>query len=267
MVDQESVSSDIYDHQYYVDLNRGYEEFVQGKDFPLFHSALELAAPLGPSLTVLDVGCGRGEVVYLLAQRGCQVYGIDYSAAAVDIAQNFLRDKLVSNQASKISILQMDAKRLTFDNNTFDRIFMLDIVEHLYDKELQECFDEAWRVLKKNGRLIIHTSPNSLNMSVVKWLGRRFGMTFKSDAYHVNEQNLFSLKRHLEFRFNIEKSFVIKQKHYWYESTTGSRTLIRQVARAVDFFLDNPVSHTVIVNTPLNLLLGNDVYVVATPKK
>ena len=47
---------------------------------------LELARP-GPGDRVLDVGCGRGEMVFQSAARGAEVVGFDFSEAAIAIAE------------------------------------------------------------------------------------------------------------------------------------------------------------------------------------
>jgi len=40
---------------------------------------------------------------------------------------------------------------LPFEPGTFDRVLMLDVVEHLYPAELAEALREARRVLKPGG--------------------------------------------------------------------------------------------------------------------
>jgi SAM-dependent methyltransferase len=90
---------------------------------------------------------------------------------------------------------------------------MFDVVEHLQPWELHAAFLEVRRVLKPDGRFIIHTAPNiwydRYAYPVVRWfrtltgLGakyprdpRQFLVEHNKDV-HVNEQSMWSMKRAL----------------------------------------------------------------------
>ena len=59
-----------------------------------------------------------------------------------------------------IGLQRANAQRLPLASASADVVFMLDVVEHLNPAELQATLDEAWRVLKPGGRLVVHTMPN-----------------------------------------------------------------------------------------------------------
>jgi len=103
---------------------------------------------------------------------------------------------------------------LKFPDQTFDFIFMTDLVEHLYPAELQKCFAECKRVLKSNEKLIVHTAPNRWyndfgyplwEQPVNKILNRLFRQNLLTRPIrneidlkvHINEQTLLSLKTYL----------------------------------------------------------------------
>jgi SAM-dependent methyltransferase len=100
-------------------------------------------------MRVLDVGCGRGEILRRCAGLGVEAYGIDYAPVAVQMARG------------AGTVYQADAKRLPFSALFFDRVLMFDLVEHLRPWELDQALAEARRVLRPDGRLIIHTAPNA----------------------------------------------------------------------------------------------------------
>jgi SAM-dependent methyltransferase len=170
-------------------------------------------------MKVLDVGCGRGEILRHCAKLGADAYGIDYAPVAVDLAKH-----LIERQAQppagepeippgKIGVSQADAKQLPFPDGYFDRVLMFDVVEHLYPWELELCLAEVRRVLKPGGAFIAHTAPNvwydhyayPLVRLVRTLLGqgakypanpRAFNVAANVDV-HVNEQSQWSLGRTL----------------------------------------------------------------------
>src|SRR5512141_824274 len=86
---QESpLPSDLYDEQYFLTACEGYEEFVESEGEHLsrrLREAFEFAKVL-PGMSVLDLGCGRGEIVRHVAQLGARSFGLDYSEAAVRLS-------------------------------------------------------------------------------------------------------------------------------------------------------------------------------------
>jgi ubiquinone/menaquinone biosynthesis C-methylase UbiE len=90
---------------------------------------------------------------------GAEAVGIDYSDTSLDIAREALSSYPEEVQ-KRCSFIAMDARELKYTDGTFDRIFMLDLVEHLYPEALMQTLAEAQRVLKPGGLLIVHTEPN-----------------------------------------------------------------------------------------------------------
>jgi len=156
---QTPVSPDAYTDDYFLRSVEGYQRFVEsgGRDVsPRLRRALDLAQ-LRPSQRVLDIACGRGEVVLQSALRGASAVGIDYAHAAVSIAHRALS---AHDERARTAVARMDATRLAFAPQSFDAAFMLDFVEHVYQLDLESSLREVRRVLKAGGRLVIHTSPN-----------------------------------------------------------------------------------------------------------
>lgn len=100
---------------------------------------------------VLDAGCGvGGSAIYLAKTIGCKVAGITLSAQqAASARENAVKmgvDGLVQFEV-------MDFCRTTFPDASFDVVWGIESVCHAQDKEL--FVKEAYRLLKKGGRLII----------------------------------------------------------------------------------------------------------------
>jgi len=203
------ISPHIYDRKYFLSDCEGYAEFTESlgtKLSPRLQEALRIAE-IDPGMRVLDVGFGRGEIVVQCAMRGAQTYGIDYSESAVDIARSTVLRKKSGGLLLEAHIVQADAKNVPFADDSFDRVLMFDFVEHLHEWELAIALREVKRILKHDGRLIIHTAPNRWRHLFAYPLFRIFerlrGKNLPSDPrarylyhkeMHINEQDILRLK-------------------------------------------------------------------------
>lgn len=175
--------------------------------------------------TILDIGCGRGEILRICAANNIRAYGIDYSSDAVEIATNYISKH--STAKNLVTIRNMDCTKLDFPDNFFTHVFMLDIVEHLYPKDLEKTLYEVKRVLKNGGKLIIHTNPNRLYNDYgfkyyTRFINFIINMIFRKNTWtrmsqirppiakilHVNEQTYFSLKKNLKPIFSTYKIWL-----------------------------------------------------------
>jgi len=156
------VPSQAYTNHYYETDCDGYREFSEshGRSIPLRLKLPLKLAGVKPKMRVVDIGCGRGEVVLHAVQQGVQVWGLDYSSAAVEIAFKTLKENLTGELFRQCVIQRCDATRLPFQDKVIDRVFMLDVVEHLTPEELSKTLQEVFRILKPGGFLIVHTMPS-----------------------------------------------------------------------------------------------------------
>lgn len=98
---------------------------------------------------VLDVGCGaEAPLSYYLSKKGAEVEGGDVSKEFVKTAKKF---------APKANISLFFAESLPFEDETFDIVYLWDILEHV--KNPYKAVKEAKRVCKKNGLIFIEFSP------------------------------------------------------------------------------------------------------------
>ena len=105
---------------------------------------------------VLDAGCGIGGTSIFIAKKiGCKTEGITISQNQVDKAKK-LAKKL--NISSLVNFSNQDYMNTKFKSNSFDVIFALESVCYS-DKE--KFLRESYRLLKKNGRLMVADFFNS----------------------------------------------------------------------------------------------------------
>ena len=206
--EQAPLPSDLYDEKYFLTACEGYEEFVRSEGEHLSRRLREAFAfaEVSPGMSVLDLGCGRGEIVRHVARLGAHSYGLDYSEAAVRLS-----DRILQGEPGEHGIIRGDAKLLPFRANMFDRVLMFDVVEHLFPWELDACLAEVKRVLKPQGQIIIHTAPNrwydAYAYPVVRQVRRMMGQGARYPAnpralnvainteVHVNEQDILRMRR------------------------------------------------------------------------
>jgi O-antigen chain-terminating methyltransferase len=108
----------------------------------LYVDVLRNAAP------VLDVGCGRGELLGLLREAGVEARGIDADSDMVAYARG---DGLDVEQADLVEYLQRA------DDDSLGAIFMGQVVEHLPAPTLVQTFQLAVAKLRPGGLLVAET--------------------------------------------------------------------------------------------------------------
>jgi SAM-dependent methyltransferase len=107
---------------------------------------------------ILDVGCSQGLATILLAREGHEVSGIDTQRASIEFACERL-SKEERHVRDRVTFQVAEAQHLPFDDGSFGTVIMGEILEHLV--EPAPILDEALRVLKPGGRLIL-TTPYGL---------------------------------------------------------------------------------------------------------
>jgi ubiquinone/menaquinone biosynthesis C-methylase UbiE len=108
--------------------------------------------------TILDVGCGT--IPYFLNKtKFKKKIGIDYN-----IENRVFKDTVLK----KINI---EKQELPFEENSFDVVTMLAVLEHLEPKKATASLKEVYRVLKPNGYFVL-TTPSRLANYLMKLLAR-----------------------------------------------------------------------------------------------
>jgi ubiquinone/menaquinone biosynthesis C-methylase UbiE len=201
----DSVPSELYTRDYFTTDCEGFDRFLEGSgELPeRIKEALERAGDL-EGKRVLDLGCGRGELVCELARRGAYAVGIDYAEAALELAEE-LASTLDEQARERVKFFRSDAKVLPFDDDSFDVVLMVDVYEHLHPYEIVATLGEIKRILRPGGLLVIHTGPNTwfykYGYPLVRFLGRKVLRREMRETYrhesdkilHVNEQSPLSL--------------------------------------------------------------------------
>ena len=107
-------------------------------------------------LDILDFGCGHGGLSTLLADMGARsVTGIDLVPDRIDSANALVaqRDPAVRPRF----LVAGDERTIDLPDASIDAILCFDVLEHVM--EYEDIIREWWRVLRRNGRVLIHWVP------------------------------------------------------------------------------------------------------------
>jgi DNA-binding transcriptional ArsR family regulator len=126
---------------------------------------LTITAPLGD---LLDIGCGRGRTLKLLASRANRAVGVDTDATARQLA----RSELMLAGLPNCSLRQGDMYQLPFADGEFDTIILDDVLADA--ARPVRALVEAKRLLRGGGRLIVllrlgMRPPAELQQSLAAW--------------------------------------------------------------------------------------------------
>jgi ubiquinone/menaquinone biosynthesis C-methylase UbiE len=161
-----------YDWQYFVD-----NVAIPGQD-PLGDAFYKFIAELLHSKlqprSVLDVGSGLGQLVLAFRSLSVEAYGVDISMEAV------------AQGGQGFFLCDVDNERLPFQDNSFDLVTCIEVVEHLLAPD--HFIHEASRVLRPNGFVFL-TTPNLISLPHPSFWKVVWRLCGRAHEHHVNEHS------------------------------------------------------------------------------
>jgi len=160
---------------------------------------------------VLDFGCGR-QCFFLRNINVKKAIGLDYDAENQTIGKNI-----------KV-IKYLFTKKLPFPNNSFTKITMLAVLEHLDLKRVEILFKEFKRILKKDGKIIL-TTPTPKSKPIMEFLANKLHiiskLEIKDHKKYYSKEDLeiiarkkgFSIEKYKTFQFGLNSLCVLKENH------------------------------------------------------
>lgn len=182
--------------------------------------------------TVLDLGTGSGNLEMTFAQKVEKIVGIDYNDEAII----FLKSELGKRGIKNVKLINQDILDLakTNDLGKFDMIFIIDVLEHLEAKSLDNLIAGFRKLLNSKGKIIIVTPnyggfwpfverfiidkftslPHLENMQhVTKFNFKRLSEIFKKHGYKLSKLttfNTFSFLFPTKFLSRLLNNFELK---------------------------------------------------------
>ncbi len=133
---------------------------------------------------LLDAGCGYCYHTTRLARGGAQITAVDFSDAALAVAQQTITKAGISDQ---VSLQKADLTHLQFQDNFFDFVVSWGVIMHI--PEMDRALSELARVLRPGGTLVLcENNMHSLDVmfregainAVKKLLGRKLPETLRT---------------------------------------------------------------------------------------
>ena len=131
---------------------------------PTYEAALERVA-LEPGMRVLDIGCGAGAFLQMVAERGAEPYGLDASEALIA----FSRGRL---PAADLRVGEMEA--LPWPDDTFDLVTGFN--SFFFANDMVAALREAGRVAKPGSPVVIQVwgAHERCDLEAMKLIARPF---------------------------------------------------------------------------------------------
>ena len=175
---------------------------------------------------ILDVGCGPGELLAVLAKQGFEVSGIDISEEMVGQARRAV-SQASPEAAERISVGDIEA--LGFENDSFDLTVVSGVLE--YQPGDEKSLSELARVTRVGGYLIINVTNQ---LGYLRWFDTAFrGMKrtpWTRSILTFIKQGIFrrgpvtdipQRRLHVPSRFDAELArhgFRVEQRQYFHFS-------------------------------------------------
>lgn len=144
---------------------------------------------------ILDFGCGaRSYLFKSVSEKIKNGTGVDY--------------EVLSHKEENVEYINYKfTNKLPFKNETFDKIFLLAVLEHIKLDEVDNLFFEFSRILKDNGKIIL-TTPTPLSKGVLEFLAFKLKIISSAEiADHKKYYNEVEIK-------NITKKCGLKLVSY-----------------------------------------------------
>jgi len=156
--------------------------------------------------SLLDIGCGRGEVLELIhAKFGNKVSltGVDVSPDTIWLAKE---SEFRTDKDSNIKFKVASAEDLPFPDNSFDFAVSVIMAHHLNNAQKLKMVGEAKRVLKPGGKLLISDigRPKNIFGQLASWIScnqfyTKNNMEVIESALKENNMEVVKFERQLGF--------------------------------------------------------------------
>jgi len=185
-------------------------------DYNVFHDTYDRFLKLLPDnkATVLDIGCGPGNITkYLLQKRQ------ELDVLGIDIAEEMLQLAKVNNPTASFQLL--DCKDIDKINSNFDGLLCGFFLPYLSKEEVNSLIIATHKLLNKNGILYISTMEGDYDSS--KFIGSSSGGNERIYTYYYKEEYL--------------KSVLLKNGYTILEITRKKQQVENNDTEAVDIVL------------------------------
>ena len=136
----------------------------EDKQVPTYAAAIRRVG-VSPGQRVLDIGCGTGVFLRLVADRGAKPFGLDASEALLEIARQ---------RAPESDLRVGEMELLPYDDDSFDLVAGFN--SFFFAADLVAALREAGRVAKPGAPVLIQVwgPPERCDLEAMKQIARRY---------------------------------------------------------------------------------------------
>lgn len=143
---------------------------------------------------VLEIGCGEGHIVEIVKKMFPECYYV-----AVDIDNELI--KLAKERgADEIGISETDPIKLPYEDNSFDLVLMIEVLEHLHKP--YEAIVEAKRLTKKH---FLASVPREPLFRTLNFISFHHIMELGNSPGHINHWNKRTFSKFIDSEFKIDE--------------------------------------------------------------
>jgi cyclopropane-fatty-acyl-phospholipid synthase len=123
---------------------------------------------LKPGEKLLDIGCGWGS----LALRAAEKYGVDVMGITLSKEQEIEAKRRAAEAclADRIKIRRQDYRKLSEEDQKFDKIVSVGMFEHVGKENIPLYFEAVDKMLKNRGLSLLHSITHLKEQPVHPWL-------------------------------------------------------------------------------------------------
>lgn len=162
---------------------------------------------------ILDFGCGSGNLCFFLSKKCNTIFGLDAKSDAIDFANKIKKEKKYEN----CNFLFNESSKLPFYNEYFDKVFLLDVIEHIENP--RSILKEIKRVLKNDGVLVTITPNYASVWPIIEFLCDKLRITPKNREQHIlkfTQKKLTEIFEECNFFIKKQGSFYLFSPFFAY---------------------------------------------------
>lgn len=181
------------------------------------HLAAILDKHISHSSTILEVGCGTGQLSLFLKRYNRLIFGIDLSIPSLKLAESFR----LRNDINNVFFSKMNIFNLQFKNEVFDYVISNGVLHHTYNTEI--AFKNILKPLKKNGYVVIglYHKYGRLYTNLRQKIIQTFGEGFKFLDSRTINKNISEQKRYAwlkdQYKNPFETSHTLREVKNWFK--------------------------------------------------
>ena len=148
-------------------------------------------------MPILDAGCGEGRNLVYLLRSGCDVWGVDRSAEAIEATRRMASAIAPATPPERFSVQTVE--RLSFDDGEFDFVISSAVLHFARDEaHWWAMIQEMWRVLGSGGILFARLASKIGHETRIRALEKgRYVLPDGSERFLVDEAFLVDATRRL----------------------------------------------------------------------